>query len=98
VYLSWTFARLDPQATINAWPRVAYVGPPKDLANPQSQHDFTWLTGVDQTVPTAGPGDWNTQYHTTPAKVSDVLQVCFGWKINWETERLSYIDRIVVLS
>jgi hypothetical protein len=96
VSVSWFFADFDPHIPINAWPRVVYVGPPRNLALPDTQHVFTWLTGWDRLVH-MGDRRWNQQHYLHILVPGQQVQVCVGWKINWETERTNYIDNLVVM-
>ena len=97
IAVSWFFADFNPSTDINAWPRVVYVGPMKDLASPDLQHEFTWIMGTDNLV-SLGDGRWNEHHVIQQIKRSTEFQVCVGWKINWETERVSYLDNLVVLA
>jgi hypothetical protein len=96
ISVSWFFADFDPHTPVTAWPRVVYVGPPRDLAQPDTQHVFTWLTDVDR-LTHLGDGRWNQQHYLQNLSPCLEVQVCLGWKINWETERVSYIDGLVVI-
>ena len=96
VSVSWFFADFDPHTPLNAWPRVIYIGPPRDLALPDTQHEFTWLNGWDRITP-MGDRHWNQQHYLQVIAPSREVQVCVGWKINWETERQSFIDNLVII-
>ena len=96
VSLSWFFADFDPHTPINAWPRVAYIGRPRDLALQETQHLFTWLDGSDR-LTNLGDGHWNQRHYLQDITPMKEIQVSVGWKINWETERLSFIDNLVVI-
>ena len=90
------FADFDPAVAINNWPRVAYVGRVRDLAQQQTQHDFEWFEGSDRLIHLAD-GKWNVQYYSTNlGKGLMEFQVSIGWKINWETIRSGYLDNISV--
>ena len=94
--VSWFFANFDPHTTVNAWPRVIYLGPPRDPAQPATQHVFTWLTDGDR-LTHLGDGRWNQQHYLQNVSPCFEVQVCLGWKISWETEHVSYIDGLVVI-
>lgn len=97
VQISWRFAQYSPKALIGVWPRVIYIGPKKDLAQKETQHEFVWLAGSQNVVYNPGDEEWATSFFSTklPRKVKNI-QISVGWKINWETKRESFIDMIRV--
>ncbi len=97
VSLSWFFAEFNPEETINQWPRIVYVGAVDDLARPDRQHDFEWLQGRDL-LTELGDKRWNIQHYVKRLEPIEQFQVSLGWKINWETERMSYLDNLVVMA
>lgn len=91
VGVRWSFKQ--PAGEIGSWPRVVYIGPPKDLARQETQHEFTWLTAKDN-VPSSTPEWIDHKFHSTfPEGLEEVI-VCIGWKINFETERTVHLDNI----
>ena len=95
VLVSWVFAEFDPEKVINQWPRAVYVGPVCDLARGDRQDNFTRLERSDGLIH-LGDRRWNVQYHVASFKPLDQLQISVGWKINYETERTSYLDNLIV--
>jgi hypothetical protein len=95
VAVSWLFADFNPSQVIGAWPRVVYVGPPRDLARPETQHELVWLRGSDRLLH-LGDLHWNQQCYMQAAPAVSEMQICVGWKIQFETERFSRIDSIVI--
>ena len=95
-FVSW-WLRVEGLTKLNSWPRVVYLGPPKDLAKMETQHSFHWFAGQDGLITCPTCGDWYG--HMFKAEFSegiDTLQVCVGWKINWETRRTLFIDDVLV--
>lgn len=90
----WSFQQ--PPGTMGAWPRVVYIGPPNDLARMETQHLFTWLDGRHE-LPVATKSWLGHRYHAEIPPGLDEMQVCIGWKINFETERTVLLDDIVII-
>ena len=91
--------RGDALTGTTAWPRVVYVGPPKTLDRQDTQHAFHWFpddTGL-VTCPTCD-GWYAHVYKAQFPQGLDELQVCVGWKINWETGRRLFMDDVTLLA
>ena len=96
--VSWSFAPYDPNAPIGEWPRVVYAGPVKDLARQETQHEFVWLTNEDNLHTLPGAGKWNNHHYVEQWHESLYeIQVCIGWKINFETTREQFLDNLLVI-
>jgi hypothetical protein len=97
-FVTWQFAPYDPAEDIGQWPRIAYLGPPRALALPDRQHDFVWFSIRDGLLSSRSELPWNRQCHLQIfQKPLQKVQVCVGWKINWETERELALDNIGVV-
>ncbi len=94
VGVQWSLKQ--PPGEIGAWPRVIYIGPPKDLARRETQHEFTWLN-VKDNLPSTTPGWISHKYHATFDMGLDEVMVCIGWKINFESERTVFLDDITII-
>lgn len=80
-----------------AWPRVVYLGPPKDLAKRETQHSFHWFQGQDGMVTCPDCNGWYQHtYKLSFPEGIDELQVRVGWKINWETLRTVQMDNVLL--
>jgi hypothetical protein len=97
VVVSWWF-KGPGVIGVTAWPRVVYLGPPKDLAQRETQHQFHWFQGQDNMVTCPDCNGWYQHtYKMSFPDGLDELQVCVGWKINWETLRTLYMDDVLLL-
>lgn len=95
-FVSW-WIKVEGLAGLNSWPRVVYVGPPKDLARMETQHSFHWFTSQEDLITCPTCGEWYSHiFKADFPEGIDTLQVCVGWKINWETRRTLFIDDVLV--
>lgn len=76
------------------WPRVAYIGEPQDLANQNAQKKFRWFHWEEGL--SRSNGWYGQMYRVDLDPGLDDLQICIGWKINWETPRTLLMDNILL--
>jgi hypothetical protein len=94
--IAWAF-KAHKFGDTTAWPRVAYIGPPKDLAILDHKDKFQFFR-FDDGVSTCDTCDgWFGQmYKLKLTEPLGQLQICVGFKINWETKRTVWMDNIVL--
>lgn len=94
--VAWAF-KAHKSGDVTAWPRVVYVGPPKDLAIRDHKDKFHFFHADNGTSTCETCEGWFGQiYKTTFDRGLEELQICVGFKINWETKRTVYLDNLLL--
>jgi hypothetical protein len=94
--IAWAF-KAHKLGDTTTWPRIAYIGTPKDLAIREHKDKFKFFR-FDEGVSSCETCDgWLGQMYKLTLKEPLVqLQICVGFKINWETTRTVWVDNIVL--
>lgn len=82
---------------ITAWPRVVYLGRPKNLARCETQNEFYWFKGQDGMTTCPDCDGWYRHaYKMFFPEGLEELQICIGWKVNWQAMRTLYLDQLTL--
>jgi hypothetical protein len=94
--IAWAFKPLMAGA-IQSWPRIAYIGPPKDLAILEHKDKFQFFNKDDGTSTCETCDGWHGQMYRRQFEDGlDAIQICVGFKINWEDTRTVFLDNLVL--
>ena len=97
-YLSWWMKGAALRGA-TSWPRVVYFGPPKDLTKQDTQKAFHWFTYDEGLQTCADCAGWYAHFYKQDFPDGlDELQICVGWKINWETGRTLLMDEVLLVA